>query len=122
MNTWLAVFLGGGLGSVLRFGVSRVVLLLAPRAVFPLATLVSNLLATALLAFVVLRMNDQLPVRDPLKAFVVVGICGGFSTFSTFSYENFQLIRDGLFGLAMLNIVISVSAGILLFHLFARSA
>ena len=121
MNTWLAVFLGGGLGSVLRFGVSRVVLLLAPRAVFPLATLVSNLLATALLAFVVLRMNAQLPGRDPLKDFVVVGICGGFSTFSTFSYENFQLIRDQHYGLAIANILISVVAGIAVLHLIART-
>ena len=121
MNTWLAVFLGGGLGSVLRFGVSRVVLLLAPRAVFPLATLVSNLLATALLAFVVLRMNDQLPGLDPLKAFVVVGICGGFSTFSTFSYENFRLIRDQHYGLAIANILISVVAGIAVLHLIART-
>jgi len=121
MNTWLAVFLGGGLGSVLRFGVSRVVLLLAPRAVFPLATLVSNLLATALLAFVVLRMNDQLPGRDPLKAFVVVGICGGFSTFSTFSYENFLLMREQHYGLVAANILISVVAGVAVIHLIARN-
>ena len=121
MNTWLAVFLGGGLGSLLRFGVSRAVLLLAPRAVFPFATLASNLLATALLAFVVLRMNDQLQGRDPLKAFVVVGICGGFSTFSTFSHENFQLIRDQHYGLAIANILISVVAGIAVLHLIARN-
>ena len=66
-------------------------------------------------------MNDQLPGRDPLKAFVVVGICGGFSTFSTFSYENFQLIRDQHYGLAIANILISVVAGIAVLHLIART-
>jgi len=121
MNTWLAVFLGGGLGSLLRFGVSRAVLLLAPRALFPFATLASNLLATALLAWVVLRMSDQFQGRDALKAFVVVGICGGFSTFSTFSYENFLLMREQHYGLVAANILISVVAGVAVIHLIARN-
>ena len=53
---------------------------------------------------------------------LAVGFCGGFSTLSTFSYENFRLLRDGSFVFATLNILVSVVAGILLFHLFARSA
>ena len=82
----------------------------------------ANVLATALLAWMVLRMQATVADRPALRAFIGVGICGGFSTFSTFSYENFLLLRDGLYGHAVANIAISVGAGILLFTLFARSA
>lgn len=122
MNIWLAVFLGGGLGSVARFGMSRLFLQLDVRGIFPWATLASNVLSTALLAWFVLKLQDQFQGRDAIKAFMAVGFCGGFSTFSTFSYENFLLLRSGLLGHAMANVVVSALAGIALFHLLARSS
>lgn len=119
---WLAVFLGGGIGSVLRFGVSRLVKLMVPDALFPWATLVSNLLATALLAWFVLRLHVHQPGREQWQALLAIGLCGGFSTMSTFSMENHQLLRDGLYGFAVANVLITVTAGVALFHLFARSS
>ncbi|MCW5900398.1 MAG: CrcB family protein [Flavobacteriales bacterium] len=122
MMTWLAVFVGGGLGSMARFGMGRLVLLLDVRGIFPWATLASNLISTAILAAFIIKWQDQFQGRDALKAFIAVGFCGGFSTFSTFSYENFLMLRSGLVGHAMANVVVSALAGILLFYIIARSA
>ena len=93
-----------------------------PRAWFPWATLSANLLATALLAWLVLRFEVHGPGKEHWRTLLAIGFCGGFSTMSTFNAENYQLLRDGFFGYAALNILVSVGAGILLFHLFARSA
>lgn len=122
MNHWLAVFLGGGVGSIVRFAIGQYFTRIAVKGAFPWATLSANLLATAFLAWLILRFEVLAPGKEHWRALLAIGFCGGFSTLSTFSYENFQLLRDGFFGYAALNIIISVAAGILLFYLFARSA
>ncbi|MBK9176536.1 MAG: CrcB family protein [Flavobacteriales bacterium] len=122
MNTWLAVFLGGGLGSVARFGITRMVIAFGAKGAFPFATLIANVLATGLLAWLVLRMQHHFEGRDALKAFLAVGFCGGFSTFSTFSYENFLLLREGQTTIVAANIVFSVLACLAVFYLIARNA
>lgn len=122
MNTWIAVFLGGGLGSVTRFGITRSLLAIGPKSAFPWATLFANVLATGILAWLILRMQPQLDGRDGLKAFLAVGFCGGFSTFSTFSHENFLLLREGQTAMAAANIAISVVLCLAVFYLIARNA
>lgn len=121
MNPWLAVFVGGGIGSLLRFALSRLVVQLMPRAVFPWATLASNLLSSLILAWVVWRLYPRADAADPWRLFLVVGVCGGFSTFSTFSYENFLLLRDGQTAWAMANIALNLLGCLLVFQLFART-
>ncbi|HRD51530.1 MAG TPA: CrcB family protein [Flavobacteriales bacterium] len=122
MNTWLAIFLGGGLGSVARFGITRAVLAFGAKGAFPFATLFANVIATGILAWLILRMQPQLEGRDALKAFLAIGFCGGFSTFSTFSYENFLLLREGQTAIVAANIAISVVACVAVFYLIARNA
>ena len=122
MNLWLAVFIGGGAGSVARFAIGRLLAQLVAKGAFPWATLSANLLSTALLALLILRFSILAPERASWHALLAIGFCGGFSTLSTFSYENFQLLRDGHPGLAAANIVVSVAGGVLLFHLLARSS
>ncbi len=122
MNTWIAVFIGGGIGSLMRFGLSRLLLLLDVRGAFPWATLGANVISSAILAFALLRWQPLLQDKPALGAFMAVGICGGFSTFSTFSYENFLLLREGLTGWALLNIAVNVIACLSVFFLIARTA
>ncbi|HRH39404.1 MAG TPA: CrcB family protein [Flavobacteriales bacterium] len=122
MNTWVAVFLGGGAGSIVRFGISKAVIAMQLKSAFPFATLISNLLASVLLAWLVLRFGVLQPGREHWQALLAIGFCGGFSTLSTFSMENYTMLRDGMIGMALLNIVVSVALGILVFQLFARSA
>ena len=101
------VFLGGGLGSVCRFGVSVLTVKNFDQNL-PLATLISNLLACVILALSV-GVYSQLSGRfDWIRPFVVVGFCGGFSTFSTFGYETVLLLKSQQYGLAVLNILVSI--------------
>lgn len=121
MNIWAAVFLGGGIGSLLRYGLSRLLLAMDLRGAFPWATLAANVLSVVILAWVLLRLPAHFQHRPALSAFITIGICGGFSTFSTFSYENFLLIREGLPGMALANIAVNVVACLAIFFIMARS-
>lgn len=113
---WILVFLGGGVGSILRYFISQQLVLSKH---FPWGTLVSNVLATAILALlmVYLKTGDRPTWVLPV---IGIGFCGGFSTFSTFSAENVQLFEQGMWGLLLLNISISISAGFGVFLMVSR--
>lgn len=121
MNSWAAVFVGGGIGSLMRYGITRMLLTLDVRGAFPWATLLANVASTCILGWMLVRMQPHFQQRPALAAFVAVGICGGFSTFSTFSYENFLLFRQGLIGFALANIALNVLVCLAIFFLIARS-
>ncbi len=104
------VFLGGGLGSLARFGISRLITIKLSAAP-PIATLISNISATILLGVFTLVLSHKLTLPEQIKALILVGFCGGFSTFSTFSYETFELYRTGNWFLAILNVLVSVVIG-----------
>lgn len=103
---WL-VALGGALGSVSRF-------LLGPAiqrvfsATFPVGTLLINVAGSLILGFVLGLAAEGVDVTPEARAFVAVGFCGGFTTFSTFSYEAIRLLEDGEGSRAALYILASV--------------
>ena len=99
MLNLLLIFVGGGLGSLTRFAFS--VMLVGYSSKFPLGTLVANILASALSGFLMAWMAKH-HSPEQLRSFGVIGFCGGFSTFSTFSVESFTMIQGGQWPLALL--------------------
>ena len=102
---WLLVFLGGGFGSITRFGISLIIKQLG--WAFPLATLISNVAASFIIG-VLTALTMKGILSDDQKMLWATGFCGGFSTFSTFSNETVHLFQNGNMLMAALNISLSI--------------
>lgn len=104
------VFIGGGLGCLARFSLTQLVNHLV-KSPFPFGTFLSNIFACTLLALFVVGAREYSEHNAWIQPLLIMGFCGGFSTFSAFSNESVQLIDQGNIALAILNIVISVAVG-----------
>lgn len=100
----LVIAIGGGLGALARYGLSGLVQ--GRGAAFPFGTLAVN----AIGCFLIGALFERLP--PGARAFAVVGVLGGFTTFSAFGYETLELLRGGQTNLALLNVAVSVVAGV----------
>lgn len=104
---WYVMF-GSAIGGGARF-------LLGPwiqqrsGAVFPVGTLAINVLGSLVLAFIFRYTVESAAVRPEVRAMLTTGFCGGFTTFSTFSYETLKLIEDGDWHRAAWYMVLSVA-------------
>ena len=102
---WILVFLGGGFGSIMRFGMSLIIKQLGCN--FPLATLMSNIVASFIIG-VLTALTMKGILSDEQKMLWATGFCGGFSTFSTFSNETLFLFQNGNTLTAVFNITLSI--------------
>jgi fluoride exporter len=124
MKEVLLVFAGGGLGSVCRLMVGKLFKLYSP--VFPLATLASNFLSCMVFGAVIMLGVNRMNLSYSLKLLLITGFCGGFSTYSAFTFETVELFKSGQqwMGISniVLNFVLSVAGlylGIFVVKLFA---
>lgn len=107
----ITVFLGGGLGSLMRYGMQAAMHGRISPFLFPWATLSVNILGSFLIGmFYVLSARFNL--SDETRLFLTTGLCGGFTTFSTFSHEGMTLIRQGNYGTFLLYVTLSVALGV----------
>lgn len=107
MNLVLAIGVGGAFGSILRYAMS----LAAHRLVattFPIGTLVVNVLGSFAIGVLYVWLIERLGARPELRAFLIVGVLGGFTTFSSFSLETVTLLMQGGYARAVLNVAASV--------------
>lgn len=101
------IFIGGGLGSLARYGISRLIENYFPSQ-FPIATFLSNIISCILLASILYLFQEKVSQTSWVSPLLLIGFCGGFSTFSTFSNENVQLVINGQWLWAIANILVSV--------------
>jgi CrcB protein len=106
MREFLSVGIGGFLGSVSRWGIGLCLRALMPG--LPLGTLVANAIA-ALVIGLVTGLDLASPLPTEVRLFLAVGLCGGLSTFSTFSSETFQLAEAGNLAGAAANVVLNLA-------------
>jgi fluoride exporter len=114
----LFVFIGGGLGSTLRWMCSKIITIYI-KSDFPIATLLANVLAVVLFGiFLKLHRQIQIDKLENFRLLLIVGICGGLSTFSTFSFESIQLLKEGKILFFVLNTIISLALCFSIIYMF----
>jgi len=106
----LLIGLGGAIGAIARYIVSGIDYKLSG-GVFPVSTIVVNLTGSLLIGFL-WGLFEAVAVSSNVRMFIFMGILGGFTTFSTFALENFNLMRDGEHAIAAGNIILSNVLGI----------
>ena len=102
----LLVAIGAAVGAPLRYLADRMVQARAD-SVFPWGTFAVNVAGSALLGFLA-----ALPAGGPVMTMAGIGFCGTLTTYSTFGYETLRLVEDGARTYAVLNVVVSIAAGL----------
>ena len=108
LRNFLLVALGGGIGSMLRYGTS----LMINAKYFPWATLAVNIIGSFLIGLILALSIKEESILYNWKLFLATGVCGGFTTFSAFSLENMELLQNGKYLFAATYIALSVVLGI----------
>jgi CrcB protein len=105
---------GGFLGAFARYGLGGLVHRQIPLSTFPFGTLVVNLLGCFGIGVIAGLAESRQLFGPEVRTFALIGVLGGFTTFSTFGYETFALIRDTEYVRAITNIGLQVIGGLIL--------
>jgi CrcB protein len=108
------VGIGGFIGALARYGLTGFVQKQFPMSVFPFGTLAVNLLGCFLIGVLAGLAEDRQYFGPEFRTFALIGVLGGFTTYSTFGFETFAMLRDADFLHAAANVAIHVIAGLAL--------
>jgi fluoride exporter len=108
--SYLWVLVGSGLGGLLRFIIGKLAIPIDMSIGFPIGTVLINIIGSFVIGYfgTLTLHTGKYAVSENMRIFVMIGICGGFTTFSSFSLQTFDLARSGAWGRALANIILSV--------------
>jgi CrcB protein len=109
----LFVFIGGGAGSVLRYGCSFLGFRLFPNHIFPYGTFFVNITGCFVMGLLAGILAQHNVFNEKLHLLLMTGFCGGFTTFSAFGLENAKMLENGHYLLFALYVVGSIIGGLL---------
>jgi CrcB protein len=104
LKNYFLAFLGSGIGGILRYWGSSFVYKFLP-ATFPYGTLFVNFAGTTLLGFIMYYLDANKLISQDARIFLAIGICGGFTTFSAFSFETMNMLKDREYLFAGMNVI-----------------
>ncbi len=107
----LVIAIGGALGAAARYLLSTFVLRVSG-TLFPLGTFIVNVVGCVVFGLIAGATTQRVQIAPALRLFLLTGILGGFTTFSSYAFESFALVRDGQMAWAALNIAGQVVAGL----------
>jgi len=112
LKLYLIVTIGSGIGGLLRYIISDFVYKYSS-SLFPYGTLTVNVVGSFILGLIIFYLDSLKLISSEMRLFLTIGLCGGLTTFSTFSYETVKLIQDSQYLLAGANILLNVFVTIL---------
>jgi len=109
---YLLIVVGGGAGSLLRYVAGTAIMARYGRT-FPLGTLIVNVTGSFLIGLLMTLFTERFQPHANLRLFLVVGFLGGYTTFSSFEWDTYSVVRQGAFWMGFANVAGSVAFGYL---------